>query len=117
MGLGRSFATVIPASAAALLARAAARSRLFWSARLRTSSSVNLPAAEFGTAMKYVRATMGQSKIEVFRHILGSEGAAQAANAAFEARYAAHGDPWYGFRNALGSVAAATTKLQRLTGS
>jgi phosphoglycolate phosphatase len=39
--------------------------------------------------MKYVRATMGQSKIEVFRHILGSEGAAQAANAAFEAHYAA----------------------------
>ena len=52
-------------------------------------TSFNLPVAEFVTAMKYVRATMGQSKIEVFRHILGSEGAAQAANAAFEAHYAA----------------------------
>ena len=52
-------------------------------------TSFNLPVAEFNTAMKYVRATMGQSKIEVFRHILGSEGAAQAANAAFEAHYAA----------------------------
>ena len=51
-------------------------------------TSFNLPVAEFVTAMKYVRATMGQSKIEVFRHILGSEGAAQAANAAFEAHYA-----------------------------
>ena len=38
--------------------------------------------------MKYVRATMGQSKIEVFRHILGDEDAAQAANAAFEKHYA-----------------------------
>ena len=52
-------------------------------------TSFNLPVAEFVTAMKYVRATMGQSKIEVFRHILGSESAAQAANAAFEAHYAA----------------------------
>ena len=51
--------------------------------------SFNLPAAEFSAAMTHVRATMGQSKIEVFRHILGSEGAAQAANAAFETHYAA----------------------------
>lgn len=48
----------------------------------------NLPADEFSAAMKYVRATMGQSKIEVFRHILGSEGTAQAANTAFEEHYA-----------------------------
>jgi phosphoglycolate phosphatase len=41
-------------------------------------------------AMDYVRATMGQSKIEVFRHILsGDEQAAQRANAAFEYAYAA----------------------------
>ena len=32
---------------------------------------------------------MGQSKIEVFRHILGAEDAAQQANAAFEEHYAA----------------------------
>ena len=38
--------------------------------------------------MKYARDTMGQSKIEVFRHILGDEDAAQAANAAFERHYA-----------------------------
>lgn len=47
-----------------------------------------LPAAEFDAAMKYVRATMGQSKIEVFRHILGSEGDAHEANTAFETHYA-----------------------------
>ena len=39
-------------------------------------------------ALAYVRQTMGQSKIEVFRHILGAEDAAQQANAAFEEHYA-----------------------------
>jgi len=48
----------------------------------------NLPVAAFNAAMKYVKATMGQSKIEVFRHILGSEDAAQTANASFESHYA-----------------------------
>jgi phosphoglycolate phosphatase len=48
----------------------------------------NLPLAEYNRAMKYVRATMGQSKIEVFRHILGDEAAAQAMNASFERHYA-----------------------------
>ena len=50
--------------------------------------SRDLPVAEFDSALKYARATMGQSKIEVFRHILGAEDAAQAANAAFEKHYA-----------------------------
>jgi phosphoglycolate phosphatase len=47
-----------------------------------------LPVREYNSAMKYARATMGQSKIEVFRHIVGDEDAAQAANAAFEKHYA-----------------------------
>ncbi len=47
-----------------------------------------LPARDFNNGMQYARATMGQSKIEVFRHILGREDAAQAANAAFEEHYA-----------------------------
>ena len=51
-------------------------------------ASRNLPGREFDRAMHYARATMGQSKIEVFRHILGDEDAAQAANAAFERHYA-----------------------------
>jgi phosphoglycolate phosphatase len=51
-------------------------------------SAESLPVREFTAAMRYVRATMGQSKIEVFRHILGGEAAAQRANATFEAHYA-----------------------------
>jgi phosphoglycolate phosphatase len=47
-----------------------------------------LTARQFNGGMRYARATMGQSKIEVFRHILGEEDAAQAANAAFEKPYA-----------------------------
>ena len=50
-------------------------------------ASRNLPLAEFNAAMKYAQDTMGQSKIEVFRHILGAEDAAQAANAVFEETY------------------------------
>jgi phosphoglycolate phosphatase len=51
-------------------------------------ASQTLPVLEFNNAMKYARATMGRSKIEVFRHILGDEDAARAANAAFERHYA-----------------------------
>jgi phosphoglycolate phosphatase len=49
----------------------------------------NLPAAAYNQAMTDVQATMGQSKIEVFRRILGDEQAAQQANKAFEDHYAA----------------------------
>ena len=40
-------------------------------------------------AMQTVHATMGQSKIDVFRLILRDEATAQRANEAFEERYAA----------------------------
>jgi phosphoglycolate phosphatase len=49
----------------------------------------NLPAAEYHRAMVDVKASMGQSKIEVFRRILGREQAAQQVNEAFEDHYAA----------------------------
>ena len=49
----------------------------------------NLPVGQFTAAMTHVRATMGQSKIEVFRHILGDEATARQANASFERHYAA----------------------------
>ena len=49
----------------------------------------DLPAGRYEEAMKHVLATMGQSKIEVFRTLLGAEEAAQRANAAFERHYAA----------------------------
>jgi phosphoglycolate phosphatase len=54
-------------------------------------------AAEFGLtpgvpgyaeAIAYVQDTMGQSKIEVFRHLLGSEDRAQRGNQVFEQSYA-----------------------------
>jgi phosphoglycolate phosphatase len=55
----------------------------------RAIAAQNLPLADFNRAMKDVQATMGQSKIEVFRRILGDEQAAQQTNEAFEQHYAA----------------------------
>jgi phosphoglycolate phosphatase len=52
-------------------------------------ATANLPAAAYNQAMSDVRSSMGQSKIEVFRRILGDEQAAQQANEAFEDHYAA----------------------------
>src|SRR6185437_4457147 len=49
----------------------------------------DLPAPAFERAMTAVRSSMGQSKIEVFRRILGDEAAARKANEAFEDHYAA----------------------------
>ena len=49
----------------------------------------NLPEAGYRQAMTDVRSSMGQSKIEVFRRILGDEASAQKANEAFEDHYAA----------------------------
>jgi phosphoglycolate phosphatase len=49
----------------------------------------NLPVKAFNEAMRDVRSSMGQSKIEVFRRILGDEEAAQWANKTFEDRYSA----------------------------
>ena len=44
--------------------------------------------AEPDSMLDYVRATMGESKISVFRHLFGDETKAQDANKAFEAAYA-----------------------------
>jgi len=49
----------------------------------------DLPGPAFEQAMTAVRSSMGQSKIEVFRRILGDEAAARKANEAFEDHYAA----------------------------
>jgi phosphoglycolate phosphatase len=45
-------------------------------------------APGYDQAVAYVQATMGQSKIEVFRAVLAGEERAQRANSVFEARYA-----------------------------
>jgi phosphoglycolate phosphatase len=49
----------------------------------------NLTVRAYHQAMLDVKSSMGQSKIEVFRRILGSDQAAQEANEAFESHYAA----------------------------
>jgi phosphoglycolate phosphatase len=46
-------------------------------------------APGYDEALAVVHATMGQSKIEVFRRILGAEASAQQANRVFEESYAA----------------------------
>ncbi|MGW1001596.1 HAD family hydrolase [Streptomyces sp. NPDC002520] len=44
-------------------------------------------SADHAEKLDYVRATMGESKISVFRHLFGDEDLAQRANAAFEKAY------------------------------
>ncbi|MEV0262124.1 phosphonatase-like hydrolase [Streptomyces sp. NPDC050617] len=44
-------------------------------------------SADHAAKLDYVRATMGESKISVFRHLFGDEERAQRANAAFESTY------------------------------
>ncbi|GAA2459637.1 HAD family hydrolase [Streptomyces mauvecolor] len=48
---------------------------------------VEAGSAEHATMLDYVRATMGESKISVFRHLFGDEAKAQTANTAFEEAY------------------------------
>jgi len=75
----------------------------------------------YDDALTYVRQTMGQSKIEVFRHILGAEDAAQQANAAFEEHYARSvrgGDvePLPGATETFAALRAAGIKVCLATG-
>ncbi|MFJ4517197.1 phosphonatase-like hydrolase [Streptomyces sp. NPDC088816] len=44
-------------------------------------------SADHADKLAYVRATMGESKISVFRHLFGAEDLAQRANVAFEKAY------------------------------
>ncbi|MFI2609905.1 phosphonatase-like hydrolase [Kitasatospora sp. NPDC018619] len=48
---------------------------------------VEAGSPEFDPMLAHVRATMGESKISVFRHLFGEEEKARLANAAFEAAY------------------------------
>ena len=75
----------------------------------------------YDDALAYVRETMGQSKIEVFRHILGAEDAAQQANAAFEEHYArsvrgGDVDPLPGATETFAALRAAGIKVCLATG-
>ena len=69
----------------------------------------DLPGDAFERAMTAVRSSMGQSKIEVFRRILGDEAAARKANEAFEDHYAAAVR-----RGAISAVPGAEDTIMRL---
>ncbi|MFD5453642.1 HAD family hydrolase, partial [Streptomyces olivaceus] len=71
--------------------------------------------------LAYVRATMGESKISVFRHLFGDEDRARRANAAFERAYGALVDdglvaPVPGAREAVGELAADGRTVVLTTG-
>ncbi|MFG2883871.1 HAD family hydrolase [Streptomyces sp. NPDC048297] len=52
-----------------------------------TELGVEPGSADHTEKLDYVRATMGESKISVFRHLFGDEDLAQRANTAFEKAY------------------------------
>ncbi|UTR83436.1 HAD hydrolase-like protein [Streptomyces cavourensis] len=71
---------------------------------------VKLGSGEHERQLAYVRATMGESKISVFRHLFGEEEKAQYANTAFEEAYGALVD---GGR--IAPVPGAREAVERLT--
>lgn len=68
-------------------------------------------SADHAEKLDYVRATMGESKISVFRHLFGDEDRAQQANLAFEEAY---GELVAGGR--IAPVPGAREAIERLTG-
>ncbi|MFJ8881860.1 phosphonatase-like hydrolase [Streptomyces sp. NPDC102402] len=71
--------------------------------------------------LDYVRATMGESKISVFRHLFGDEESARRANAAFEEAYGALVDggrvaPLPGARDAVERLTAEGRTVVLTTG-
>ncbi|OIJ98736.1 haloacid dehalogenase [Streptomyces sp. MUSC 14] len=62
--------------------------------------------------LAYVRATMGESKISVFRHLFGAEEKAQRANTAFEKAYGELVDG-----GLIGPVPGAREAIEELAGS
>ena len=84
-------------------------------------SGRGLSPAGYERAMKDVSASMGQSKIEVFRRVLGDEGTAAEANQAFEDHYAAAvraGEvaPLPGAAQVMAALREAGVKVCLLTG-
>ncbi|MFF1375873.1 HAD family hydrolase [Streptomyces sp. NPDC058308] len=83
-------------------------------------------SAGHAAKLEYVRATMGESKISVFRHLFGEESLAQQANTAFEKAYGTLVDagriaPVPGAREAIeelkqdGRTVVLTTGFARVT--
>ncbi|MET9292886.1 phosphonatase-like hydrolase [Streptomyces sp. NPDC003077] len=78
-------------------------------------------SADHAEKLAYVRATMGESKISVFRHLFGDEDAAQRANTAFEEAYGELVDggriaPVPGAREAIEALQSAGVTVVLTTG-
>lgn len=78
-------------------------------------------STEHQRMLEHVRATMGESKISVFRHLFGDEARAQQANLAFEAAYhrlvdAGHCAALPGAAEAIARLRAAGLKVVLTTG-
>ncbi|WP_377266885.1 phosphonatase-like hydrolase [Peterkaempfera sp. SMS 1(5)a] len=78
-------------------------------------------SAEHTRMLDHVRATMGESKISVFRHLFGDEDRAQQANGAFETAYhdlvdEGHCAPLPGAAEAIGELRGAGLKVVLTTG-
>ena len=84
-----------------------------------TAVGVPVDGAEREQARRYVLETMGQSKIEVFRALFGSEDRAQEANVAFENAYEKHIDdvaPIPGAAEAISQLRESGVKVALTTG-
>jgi phosphoglycolate phosphatase len=95
-------------------------------ARAAAELGVEPGSADHAEKLDYVRATMGESKISVFRHLFGEESLAQRANSAFEKAYGELVDggliaPVAGAREAIeelaqdGRTVVLTTGFARVT--
>ncbi|KPC64902.1 phosphonatase-like hydrolase [Streptomyces chattanoogensis] len=78
-------------------------------------------SADHAQKLAHVRATMGESKISVFRHLFGEENAARRANQAFEEAYGELVDggriaPVPGAREAIEALRAAGRTVVLTTG-
>ncbi|MEU9990323.1 HAD family hydrolase [Streptomyces sp. NPDC048045] len=78
-------------------------------------------SADHTEKLDYVRATMGESKISVFRHLFGAEDLARRANTAFEEAYGDLVDaglvaPVPGAREAIEEIAAGGRTVVLTTG-
>ncbi|MFI9404206.1 phosphonatase-like hydrolase [Nocardia sp. NPDC052316] len=86
-----------------------------------TAAGIAADGPEREQARQYVLDTMGQSKIAVFRALLGDEGRAQDANRAFESAYDALIDeveitPIPGAAEAIGELRGAGVRVALTTG-
>ncbi|MDH6134444.1 phosphoglycolate phosphatase [Kitasatospora sp. MAA4] len=82
---------------------------------------VEAGSPEHQRMLEHVRATMGESKISVFRHLFGAEERAQQANVAFEAAYhdlvdAGHCEALPGAAEAIAELRAQGRKVVLTTG-